>query len=253
MGREVKRVKMDFNWPINKTWEGYLNPHYKATKCQACNGEGTTASFKAVDWLVRILMVGGEDSLKRPKDFNPKAQSLPTNIPTYPGSPYNRLYPHPYLVEAGINDPGTELHELTTGLAGRDPSFLGHDSCDHWSAMKKILKAAGMKKGWGSCPHCKGDGAIWANAEDKKKYNRWRSKEPPKGKGYQMWETVSEGSPISPVFATPDELATWLAKNEGGTFESWRKTIDAEWVPSMIMTAEHGLQTGVEAAGAGVL
>ena len=33
---------------------------------------------------------------------------------------------------------------------------------------------------------------------------------PPAGEGYQLWETVSEGSPVSPVCATPDELADWL-------------------------------------------
>ena len=38
--------------------------------------------------------------------------------------------------------------------------------------------------------------------------------EPPSGKGYQCWETTSEGSPISPVFKTSDELYEWLATNE---------------------------------------
>ena len=37
--------------------------------------------------------------------------------------------------------------------------------------------------------------------------------EPPKGVGYQCWETTSEGSPISPVFKTPVELYNWLALN----------------------------------------
>jgi hypothetical protein len=41
----------------------------------------------------------------------------------------------------------------------------------------------------------------------------WRPTEPPSGEGYQLWEIVSEGSPVSPVFALPEELAQWCAKN----------------------------------------
>ena len=36
---------------------------------------------------------------------------------------------------------------------------------------------------------------------------------PPEGEGYQLWSTTSEGSPISPVFATLDELCAWCADN----------------------------------------
>jgi hypothetical protein len=34
--------------------------------------------------------------------------------------------------------------------------------------------------------------------------------------GWQMYETVSEGSPISPVCATKDELAAWLSSPAAG-------------------------------------
>ena len=58
------------------------------------------------------------------------------------------------------------------------------------------------------------------------------SLEPPSGEGYQLWETVSEGSPMSPVFATPEELAQWLTDNKASTFgyqtttyENWLKFI----------------------------
>jgi len=37
--------------------------------------------------------------------------------------------------------------------------------------------------------------------------------EPPEGVGWQMWEDTSEGSPISPVFKTAEELAQWLEDN----------------------------------------
>lgn len=43
MGRELKRVPLDFVWPENKPWQGYLNPHYaKIHDCPACAGSGSS-------------------------------------------------------------------------------------------------------------------------------------------------------------------------------------------------------------------
>ena len=53
--------------------------------------------------------------------------------------------------------------------------------------------------------------------------------EPPKGNGYQLWETVSEGSPSSPVFKTAEELAKWCETNatifasEKCSYDKWLK------------------------------
>lgn len=35
--------------------------------------------------------------------------------------------------------------------------------------------------------------------------------EPPEGEGYQLWETTTEGSPLSPVFPSLDALCAWAA------------------------------------------
>jgi hypothetical protein len=35
---------------------------------------------------------------------------------------------------------------------------------------------------------------------------------------YQMYETCSDGTPISPVFATPEDLARWLTDNHASAF-----------------------------------
>ena len=37
--------------------------------------------------------------------------------------------------------------------------------------------------------------------------------EPPAGEGYQLWETTSEGSPLSPVFSSLEELCAWASDN----------------------------------------
>src|SRR6056297_1275866 len=52
MGREIKRVALDFDYPINKMiWKGYHNP-YRGLKCEACDGSGWGPQAKRIydDW-----------------------------------------------------------------------------------------------------------------------------------------------------------------------------------------------------------
>lgn len=72
----------------------------------------------------------------------------------------------------------------------------------------------------------------------------------------QMYETCTEGTPISPVCATPEECARWLADNEASafghmtaTYEQWLATCKRGWAPSAIGTSRTGLVSGVEALG----
>jgi hypothetical protein len=71
---------------------------------------------------------------------------------------------------------------------------------------------------------------------------------------YMMYEDTSEGTPISPAFATPEELAHWLVDNkasafgsETGSYEGWLRIARGGWACSMVVTPENGLQSGVEA------
>lgn len=60
--------------------------------------------------------------------------------------------------------------------------------------------------------------------------------EPPKGVGYQLWETVSEGSPVSPVFETLEQLCEWCESsvtvwaNEMVSKEEWMRLLSEEEV-----------------------
>lgn len=53
---------------------------------------------------------------------------------------------------------------------------------------------------------------------------------PPKGDGYQLWETTTEGSPISPVFKTVEALAKYcetectIFGSEKLSYDNWLKT-----------------------------
>lgn len=251
MGRELRRVALDFDFPLGKTWPGFLNPHYK--KCSACNGTGETPSMTALSRLVSTLMLAGTDSLERTPNGRPGF------LPNYPGAPaaHAHHWPHPCLRDAGVDDPGTTMHELTTGLAGRPPSRpFGHDSCDRWAATRKIIAAAGLPEKWGWCAACDGE---CVDPSVKEVYDAWKPTDPPSGPGYQIWQTVSEGGPVSPVFATPEELARYMSTPGAGwnddsksSYETWLRFITGPgWAPSGMTNGDGVLVSGVEAVAGG--
>lgn len=51
---------------------------------------------------------------------------------------------------------------------------------------------------------------------------------------YQVYETVSEGTPVSPVLATEDEVVCWL-EGQGHSTHAARSFVRAGWAPSMVM------------------
>lgn len=84
-----------------------------------------------------------------------------------------------------------------------------------------------------------------------------RRYDPPTGDGYQIWETVSEGSPASKVFATKEELIEHLHK-EGGTgiFKPCTRAaathfVEAGWAPSMAIINGYSAD-GINAYSAGL-
>lgn len=67
-----------------------------------------------------------------------------------------------------------------------------------------------------------------------------------------MYEDTTEGTPISPAFETPEELAQWLADNEASsfgsstaTYEQWLPICKGGWAPSMVMAGGQ-MMSGVE-------
>jgi len=54
---------------------------------------------------------------------------------------------------------------------------------------------------------------------------------------YQVYETVSEGTPVSPVFATRDELHSWLmnAPDWKLSAKAADSFIETAWAPSMVI------------------
>jgi len=69
---------------------------------------------------------------------------------------------------------------------------------------------------------------------------------------YMMYEDTSEGTPISPAFSTPEELARWLTDTGASAFggmtadyEHWLRVANGGFAPSMIM--QNGkIESGVQ-------
>lgn len=69
-----------------------------------------------------------------------------------------------------------------------------------------------------------------------------------------MYEDTSEGTPISPAFSTPEELARWLADNGASAFgrdtasyEGWLRVARGGFAPSAVSIDGGPLVNGVEA------
>lgn len=228
MGREVKRVPVDFDWPLNKVWQGNLMPdRLDELPCpagDACEHGATTA----------LAWVGEIAHLALMVDDDLRAQAM--------GRPM-----HPYFDSVpGHGRPSPEIAEFGAGLAGRSGSPFGHDAIDRWSATDKLIEAAGLPKDWGTCPQCNGHGSVEAYEGQRAEAEAWQRTEPPNGDGWQVWETVSEGSPISPVFPTREGLIEWLCSpaytwgaSSPLTREQADAFVDSAWAPSFIGVAGH--------------
>lgn len=253
-GRTVKRVALDFDWPLNERWKGYLNPHYKPCpeKGKTC-WNGATAAAKFLEAVARMLCTAADDAMKR------------ENHPWFGDFHWMRDMPDWFNQPEWSRREMVELVKKLTGEEGIPPfGFLGRDH----EVYTRILKQTGLampeieyakgnwedfdrkhreacKGAWGICQVCLGNDLDPACKEA---CEAWKEEEPPAGPGWQLWETVTEGSPISPVFRTARELAAWCAGNatimadEKLTNEEWLKIIvepeDVETASMMVKDAE---------------
>ena len=291
MGRELKRVPLNFEWPLNKPWQGFINPHHVATQCAHCGGSGSSSNARQLkdQWYGNApfrpedrgsqsftaqhpaVRAAAERNIGHAPYFYGRGELAIEIEATRLAAHFNRSWSHhlnAHDVAALIE--GGRLHDFTsefkpgTGWIKRDPmpeitpeqvnawslSGFGHDSINQWIVVTAECKRLGVSS---TCDHCNGDGEIWPSEEAKATYEAWSRSEPPTGDGYQIWETVSEGSPISPVFATPEELAEYMASHpwgadRGSSFESWMKFINGPgWALSMVV-ADGVVRTGPDAA-----
>lgn len=206
MGREIKRVALDFDWPISARWKGYLNP-YRAHECRTCEGTGLNPASQAIANSFYPHQCGGD----RQRAWNDKI----TQDEVQALADHGRLFDFTHVRVAGKGwvkrEPGTvptaeEVNAAQNGH-GRVGGLLGHDAINRMILIETRARRLGV---YGHCNVCGGSGEMWADPKFEKLHDEWKPIEPPAGEGWQLWENVSEGSPVTPVFATSAELVAHL-------------------------------------------
>ena len=261
-------MPLDFSWPLNKVWGGYRNPFScQSIECPDCGGSGSSPEYRHLhDQWYGNAPFGPEDRGSTPFTLDTPAVRAfaEKNIKNSPGfygtgeaaivreahrlcGLWNKAWIH-HLNDAdvGVLVKNGRLRDLThswtkgKGWELKEPPYiptarevnewsigrLGHDSVNCWLVVTAECVRLGYRT---DCNRCNGEGTLWPTPNIKQQYDDWKSTEPPAGEGYQLWETVSEGSPISPVFETPEELAdyligpdySWVENDSGTTREQW--------------------------------
>jgi hypothetical protein len=79
---------------------------------------------------------------------------------------------------------------------------------------------------------------------------QWREEE---RTHYQMYENITEGTPISRVMESPEALAQWLVDNGASAFagmtasyDAWLRVCRGGYTPTMVI-GPNGIESGVDA------
>lgn len=219
MGRELKRVPLDFDHPLGEVWPGYLSPGLP--QCGDCGGEGYGPEARAVAHTFYAHQIGGHNA--EALAWSDKLGQAEVD----------------HLVEKGRlqvwrdgewhKDPRTADEVNAEQRAG---GLRGHDAINRMYLVAFRCERLGIPT---ACPTCEGHGTI-ATAEEREANEAWEGTEPPEGEGYQLWETTSEGSPKTPVFETLDELCAYAAEHvsvfasDMASAAEWRRMLDDGFV-----------------------
>lgn len=229
MGRKLMRVPLDFSWPRNMVWKGYLNPYHSQT-CKACDGSGLNPATKKLsdDWYTHLRTDGKEGWGKHLEQEDVQALIDADRLWDFTRVP--RTPEQVEIVRQKIAAGGNSWLPESNGFVPTaeevnawNREHFGHDACNRWICVEARAKRLGI---YGNCAYCE-DGEIWATEEIRKLHDAWTDFDPPVGDGYQLWETTSEGSPVSPVFSSLEELCAWCETN--ATTFGTQTTTAANW------------------------
>jgi len=228
MGRTMKRVPMDFDWPLGRVWKGFLNP-YEGCDCPWCYDKGRRGSYGYTKeaqeyeklWYGQYCGEYVRHPYRLGERYCPSKKPYTLERWEYDFIVSNdRLRKDLFECEPKDVPPFEDLTEwlLRHNLSMRIDAIFVSMMTDEYCRRKGVPS---------TCPHCNGSGKVWQTEEVHRLHDEWERIEPPTGEGYQLWETTSEGSPKSPVFATFDELCEWCAEN-ATTFADYKATKE-EW------------------------
>jgi hypothetical protein len=255
VSREVRRVPLDFDAPLDTVWAGYVMPdHLTQTPCPTCV-DGATAASKWLETFCRRLWMLAEDAIaqERGKPMHPYLTNDPCPVTTR--GAYNAAT-HTWTEWPQLIRPSADILPLIGGLVGETPDyFRGIIPGDHsYKMLMKIVEAAGLDPDtWGICTTCNGEARLDAYEGQSDDIEAWQPTEPPTGDGWQLWNTAGDPMPISPVCSTADDLAAWMSHPDRGN--RWvpqptaARFIAAGWAPTAAGTPDTGIVSGVEWVG----
>ena len=147
------------------------------------------------------------------------------------------------------NDHGGYLPLLSSGYAGALVEW--HEGLDLWCRGLRDNYKGGTEP-HNERPDVWGYVAYTGRSPNVEDYMpNWT---PQQATHFMMYETTSEGTPISPAFATREELARWLADNGASafgatkaTYEQWLNIARGSYAPSLVVQ-DGKMMSGVEAA-----
>jgi len=232
MGRELKRVPLDFKWPINQLWKGFVNP-YHSMECSACKGSGLNPATKKLsdDWYTHLRTDGQKGWSKNLSEIEVEALAKSGRLRDILGrnisfdKDLQRWGEYKDGERVEVDAPEMPTPEVVNEHFSKG---FGHDGINQWVCVKARAKHEGI---FGNCEYCD-DGVIWESDAVKQQHDDWQNYEPPTGEGYQLWSTTTEGHPMSPVFATLKALCKHLADNKVSVFGSKTWT-EEEWMQSL--------------------
>jgi len=281
MSREVRRLPLDFSWPLNEVWEGYRFPEYlSGDSCPDCElGYAPQAQFFYDQWYGKVpfdpTSTGSTPFLPEGEEAQAWARRQIESSPEYYGTGPAALYREAvritelwngswshHLSQADVDAlvteerlwdftrdfvPGTGWVEKTiptVPTAAEVNSWslfgFGHDSINAGVCIQSRAEREGVLY---VCSTCGGTASVESYPGQQAEAEAWEAKKLPEGEGWQLWETTSEGSPITPVFDSPEAFARHLAANyrrlfntdrEPESYEAllnWAKT--SGWAPTL--------------------
>lgn len=271
MSRQVRRVPLDFDHPLHEVWPGFVIPgSLREEPCRDCsNGYYPAAErinalwygdapFKPEDNgstpytsdtpVVREL---AECSIERSPQFYGTGPIAVAREARRLASLFNSMWCH-HLNQEDVDalvaggrlwdftrrfEPGTgwvDLNEPYRPTAAEVNEWSlrgsGHDATNQHVVVKARCEREDIVM---ECGTCRGQAFVESYPGQHAEADAWEPTPPPTGDGWQVWETVGEGSPVTEVFPTAEALAVQWAEMTGVAPDAALRWVrEVGWSPS---------------------
>ncbi|WP_131806841.1 hypothetical protein [Mycobacteroides abscessus] len=253
-------MPIGFDWPLNKPWQGYLQPErFEEDQCPTCSG-GCYAPYaqKLNDqWYGNApfdpastgstLLTADTPAVRHAAEQI--VNSSPGWYQEFHGCRWVEQAIHRHAAYVAVLWNRTWSRHLSqddvdalfaqgrllwlTHTWSKDNGWAPNEPAHHPTATEVnewamtppghpldkvvVIQARCERAGqpfW--CTTCQGHGTLELYPGQRAAAEAWEQEDhgPPVGEGWQVWENVTEGSPISPVFNDSETLVQWLISPE---------------------------------------